>query len=128
MNHWMLAVDIDSRFIKVLAARELGADLSWLLDRPKEHSVKHGEEILLQYWAGGRERQLQKESPAKGSVKRSLRSGDLQFIEGPCLPSDSQLVELLQVERKLPDHAKSLALVALCMHTSQFQQLLHGID
>eukprot|EP00435_Cladocopium_sp_Y103_P059154 s2541_g21.t1 len=104
---------------EVLAGRELGADVFWLLDRPKAHSIKHGEDIMMRYWSKLRQRQLQKEAPqpAANSKKRGLRSGDLQLIEGPILSTESQTVELLQVERKFPAYAASLATVASCMQS-----------
>eukprot|EP00435_Cladocopium_sp_Y103_P068448 s418_g31.t1 len=105
--------------LPVLAGRELGADVFWLLDRPKAHSIKHGEDIMMRYWSTLRQRQLQKEAPrpAANSKKRVLRSADLQLIEGPILSTESQTVELLQVERKFPEYAASLATVASCMQS-----------
>lgn len=93
----------------------------WLLDRPKNHSIKHGESIMMRYWSTLRERQLLKEAPPSSganSKKRGLKPGDLQLIEGPVLSAESQIMELLQVERKFPSFAATLATVASCMHNS----------
>ena len=110
---------------KVLAGRELGADVFWVLDRPKAHSIKHGEDIMMRYWSTLRERQLQKEAPpsAVSTKKRGLKPSDLQFIEGPVLRSECQTVELLEVERKFPPYAASMATVASCMHSHKLKAL-----
>jgi hypothetical protein len=87
--------------------------VSYLLDRPKPQSIKHGEDIMMRYWSTLRERQLQKEAPpsAASTKKRGLKPSDLQFIEGPILRTECQTMELLQVERKFPSYAASCGIL-----------------
>ena len=90
----------------VMAARAQAADVVWLLDRPRKHSIAHGREIMMRFWKTSHELWARRDS-----TKRSLKAKDLQMIEGPRLPAEKQTLELLQIERRGPDYAKAFLTV-----------------
>ena len=65
----------------VLAARAQAAEVIWLVDRPRQHSIELGREIMRKYWKNWKT--THERSAQRTGAKRALKAGELQLIEGP---------------------------------------------